>query len=136
MGILSVLGGLVSPIANAYKAKQDVKIKANEAKASITLAKQNGETQHILNVDQWEALSKQAENGTWKDEYVTIVITSPFVLLFIASIWSGITGDPTFVDAVNLGIENLKNLGVDLGYLMGVVVLAAVGIKGVKSVIK
>jgi len=81
-------------------------------------------------------LSKQAENGTWKDEYVTIVITSPFVLLFVASIWSGVTGDSTFVGAVNLGIENLKNLGVDLGYLMGVVVLAAVGIKGVKSVIK
>ncbi len=135
MSILSVLGGLVSPIANAYKAKQDVKIKANEAKASITLAKQAGDLQHTLNADQWEALSKQSEHGTWKDEYVTIVITSPFVLLFIGSMWSGFTGDSTFVDAVNLGIENLKNLGIDLGYLMSIVVLAAVGIKGVKSII-
>ena len=134
MSILSVLGGLVSPIANAYKAKQDVKIKATEAKASITLAKQAGDLQHTLNADQWEALSKQAEGGTWKDEYVTIVITSPFVLLFIGSMWSGFTGDSTFVDAVNLGIENLRNLGIDLGYLMSIVVLAAVGIKGVKSI--
>jgi type II secretory pathway pseudopilin PulG len=136
MSILGILGTLVSPVANAYKAKQDVKIKANEAQASITLAKQSGETQHTLNRDQWEALSKQAENGTWKDEYVTIVITSPFVLLFVASVVSGFTGDMRFVDAVNLGIANLSNLGIDLGYLMSIVVLAAVGIKGVKSVLK
>jgi type II secretory pathway pseudopilin PulG len=136
MSIMGILGTIVSPIANAYKAKQDVKIKANEALASITMAKQSGETQHTLNRDQWEALSKQAENGTWKDEYVTIVITSPFVLLFIASVVSGFTDDMRFVNAVNLGIYNLSNLGIDLGYLMSIVVLAAVGIKGVRSVLK
>ena len=124
---------LISPLVDVFVTRQETKRKAESAKASIMLAKQQGETKHMLNIDEWEAISKQAESGTWKDEYVTIVITSPFVLLFVASIYSGVTGDLTLLDAVNLGISNIKNLGVDLGELMYIVILAAVGIKGIKS---
>jgi len=126
----------ITPIANFFTSRNEIKAKANAAKASIAKARVDGETQHTLNRDEWEALSKQAEGGTWKDEYVTIVITSPFVLLFIASIYSGVTDDLTLLNAVNLGIANIKNLGVDLGELMYIVILAAVGIKGVKSVLR
>ncbi len=52
------------------------------------------------------------------------------MLLFIASIVSGFTGDMRYLDSVNLGIANIKNLGVNLGELMYVVVFAAVSIKG------
>lgn len=130
---MNILSALIAPVASFFTLRQEIKAKAEAAKASITKAKVDGETQHTLNTDEWEALSKQQENGTWKDEYVTIVVTSPLVLLFIASIWSGFTGDMRFVEAVNLGIANVKNLGIDLGDLMYIVVLAAVGIKGFKS---
>jgi len=35
-----------------------------------------------------------------------------------------------YLDAVNLGLESLKSLGVELGELLKIVVLAAVSIKG------
>lgn len=131
--MISVITSLVAPVANYFTSRNEIKAKADVAKAAVAKAKADGETQHTLNIDEWEALSKQAEGGTWKDEYITIVITSPFVLLFVASMVSAFTGDVRYIDSVSAGIASLQSLGIDLGYLMGVVVLAAVGIKGVKS---
>tara|TARA_R100001594_G_C3871827_1_gene223683 strand:- start:105 stop:518 length:414 start_codon:yes stop_codon:yes gene_type:complete len=122
---------VVSPITKAYETNQQRKQARETADAKIKFAKQDNDYKLDLNEQEWEALSKKSEDGTWKDEYVTIIITSPFVLLFIASVVSGFTGDMKYLDSVNLGIENIKSLGVDLGELMYVVVLAAVSIKGV-----
>ena len=122
---------VVSPITKAYETNQKRKQARESADAKIKFAKQDNNYKLDLNEQEWEALSKKSEDGTWKDEYVTIIITSPFVLLFIASVVSGFTGDMKYLDSVNLGIENIKSLGVDLGELMYVVVLAAVSIKGV-----
>jgi hypothetical protein len=132
MGLLTLLSGLVSPVAKAYQANQSRKQAKESGLNKIALNKQAGEQQHQLNQDEWEAIGKRSENETWKDEYITIVITSPFVLLFAASVVSAFTGDMRYIDAVNAGILNLTNLGVDLGKLMYVVVLAAVGIKATK----
>ena len=129
--IKAIFDTVASPISKAYQSKQKRKQSAESAKAKIQLAKQTSEFKLELNDDEWEALSKKNENETWKDEYVTIIITSPFVLLFVASIISGWTGDMRYLDAVNLGISNIKDLDVDLGKLMYLVVLAAVSIKGV-----
>lgn len=134
MSILSVIGegvkALVSPISSAYQTNQKRKQAKESADAKIKLARQDSEYKLDLTTAEWEAISKKNENETWKDEYVTIIITSPFVLVFLASIHAGYTGDMKLLNAVNLGIENLKNLGVNLGDLMYIVVLAAVSIKG------
>ena len=136
MSVWSLLTGALSPISEAYKSNQKRKQARESAQAKLSLAKVNNDYRLDLNDDEWEALSKQNEDGTWKDEYVTVIITSPFVLLFLASIASSISGDMTYLNAVNLGIENIKNLGVDLGDLMYVVVLPAVSIKGIGSIRK
>lgn len=128
--VKGILETVVSPISKAYQSRQERKKAIDSAKAKIELAKQNNNYNLKLNDAEWESLSKKNENETWKDEYVTIIITSPFVLLFIASIISGWTGDMKYLNAVNLGITNIKNLDVDLGELMYLVVLAAVSIKG------
>lgn len=129
--VADFFGGLVSPITKAYETNQKRKQAKESADAKIKLAKQDNDYKLDLNEQEWEAISKRNENETWKDEYVTIIITSPFVLLFIASVISGFTGDMKYLGSVNLGIQNIKELGVDLGELMYIVVLAAVGIKGV-----
>jgi len=131
MSVWNMVTGLFSPISEAYQSNQKRKQASESAQAKLALAKVNNDYQLDLNNDEWEALSKQNEGGTWKDEYVTVIITSPFVLLFLASIVSSASGDMTYLNAVNLGIENIKNLGIDLGELMYVVVLAAVSIKGI-----
>lgn len=130
MGVLNFLQGLVSPVADAYKANQSRKQAKETAAAKIAMAKQDNEFKLNFTDAEWEALSKQNEDGTWKDEYVTVIITSPFVLLFLAGMATGFTGDQSYLNSVNLGISSLTQLGVDLGELMYVVVLAAVSIKG------
>ena len=126
----SIFGSVVEPLSEAYQTRQKRKQASESAKAKLAMAKQNGDFKLELNDDEWEAVSKQNEDGTWKDEYITVIITSPFVLLFLSAITSSLTGDMRYLDAVNLGIQQLKSLGVDLGELMFIVVLAAVSIKG------
>lgn len=131
LGALKTLvQAVASPIAGAYQSKQERKKSFETAQAKIQLAKQGNDYKLNLTAAEWEAQSKKVENETWKDEYITIVITSPFVLLFVASILSGWTGDMRYLNAVNLGIENLQKLNIDLGKLMTWVVLAALSIKG------
>lgn len=127
----SFLSSLASPIAKAYQAKQERKQAAETGNAKLKLADKQGENELKLKASEWEAMAKHNEAGSWKDEYVTVIITSPFVLLFFAAIVSGFTGDMRYLDAVNLGLESLKNLGVELGELLTIVVLAAVSIKGI-----
>lgn len=129
-GLTSFFGAVAKPISNAYKSRQDRKQALESGKNKLAMAAQDSSYKLDLKAAEWEALSKQNEKESWKDEYVTIIITSPFVLLFVASIVSGYTGDMRYLDAVNMGIQSLKGLGVDLGKLLEIVVLAAVSIKG------
>ena len=129
-GLTSFFGAVAKPVATAYKSRQDRKQALESGKNKLAMAAQDSSYKLDLKAAEWEALSKQNEKESWKDEYVTIIITSPFVLLFVASIVSGYTGDMRYLGAVNMGIQSLKGLGVDLGELLKIVVLAAVSIKG------
>ena len=129
-GLQSLLGVLAAPISKAYQAKQTRKAAAESAQAKLKLVGQEKRFDLDLKEAEWEALAKQQESASWKDEYVTLIITSPFVLLFLAATASGYSGDMRYLDAVNLGLESLKSLGVELGELLKIVVLAAVSIKG------
>jgi hypothetical protein len=125
-----LVGALAAPIAKAYQAKQDRQAAAESAQAKLKLAGQEKRFNLNLKKAEWEALAKRQEPNSWKDEYVTLIITSPFALLFVAAMVSGYSGDMRYLDSVNLGLESLKSLGVELGELLNIVVLAAVSIKG------
>jgi hypothetical protein len=135
MSVLSVLGSffgaVANPISKVFQAKEERKKAVETANAKLAQAKQDSSYKLDLSDSEWEAISKQGEKDSWKDEYVTVIITSPFVLLFIAGMVSGYTGDLKYIGAVNAGIESLKQLDVDLGDLLKIVVLAAVSIKGI-----
>lgn len=129
MSIMSVFSSLVSPVANAYKAHQERRANEEAAKAKLQLAKTDGEYKIQLTDAEWEALAVKGTESSWKDEYVTLVITSPLIGIFVGSLWFAVTGDETLLAGVNMGIANLTALGVDYGEVMAVVVYAAVGLK-------
>ena len=132
-GIAKGLGAIVSPITNVFVKKQERKTKKVEADGKIALAKQNGDNEVSMSVSHWEATSKSNESDTWKDEYATIIGTMPYLLIFAGAIWYAFTGDDTLLKGVNLGIDTLKDAGVDVGHIMEVVIYAAVSIKAYKS---
>lgn len=127
----SFLSAVVSPVAKVYQAKEERKKATASGKAKLAMAKQDSSYKLEMKESEWEATSKQNEASSWKDEYVTVIVTSPFVLLFIAAMVTGYTGESAYLDAVNLGIKSIQGLGVDMGELMKIVVLAAVSIKGI-----
>lgn len=132
-GIAKGIGAIVSPIANIYLKKQERKTKKIEVDGKVALAKQNGENEVAIGVSDWESRSKSNENETWKDEYVTLVVTLPLVLILLGAVYFVFTGDDRLLKGAQLGIQSLKDIGLDMGELMYVVVFAAVSIKAYKS---
>ena len=43
---------------------------------------------------EWELVSKKVEGESWKDEYVTVLITSPIIVMFLGCLAApfGVTG--------------------------------------------
>lgn len=131
--IIGAVGGLVSgilkPVSNAYSKRQDRKMAKDAAKAKIVMARESNGYDLKLSDKEWEALGKASEDSTWKDEYVTMIFTMPILGIILGSLYQTFTGDPTLLQGVNLGISNLKGLGLDYGEITYIIVLAAVGLK-------
>ncbi len=103
------------------------------AEAKLQLAKQAGEHNITLTDAEWEALSVQSNNESWKDELVTVTFVLPIWSIMIGCIYVAFTGETALLDGTIKGIEVLHTLGIDFGELTYIVVLAAVGIKATRS---
>ena len=53
--------------------------------------------------------------------------------MFLGGMETAFLGTTNMSDALNISLKALESLGVDIGYLMGAVVLAAIGIRYTKS---
>lgn len=113
--MLGFLKLLVGPISSFMQNRADRKAKEAEAN------------------QMWEAsMGRSMENG-WKDEFVTVVICFPLIQIFIGNLVYAFTGASVILDAQKASMEQIGQLmGTPYGELMMVVVLAAVGIKGLK----
>ena len=129
MNIASIVSGIISPITGIFVKREETKKVKVEGEAKIALAKQNGSTEITLTDQEWEAIAASKQDSTWKDEYVTIVITSPIVLIIVGSINYAVTGDLDLLNGAVLALQKLDDIGLDMGELMEVVVYAAVGLK-------
>lgn len=124
---------IVEPVAKVFEKREARKAAKVSGEAKLALAKQSGEQQVTLTDAEWEEVSVSNQNTTWKDEYITVVITSPIIGILVGAILLAFTGDDRLLEGVNHGITALKATGVDMGELMYIVVLAAVGLKAWRS---
>lgn len=129
------VGGIVKPIANIFVKKSERKQAIKTAQAKILQAQVEGQNEITLQDREWEAIMAQKTDSTWKDEYVTVIITSPIIGLIAGAVWTAFTGDTTLLTGTKDALVALKQAGIDMGVLMQVVVYAAVGLKFVKGVV-
>ena len=112
---------IVTGVAKIFTKKADVKI-------AITKAR-NGQA---LCDKEWEMVGKAAEGGSWKDEYITIIVTFPLLLMYY-----GVVTDPNYTvfEASQIMMEKFNAFDTDNGYgqLLWVTVLAALSIKALKN---
>ena len=76
------------------------------------------------------ATSKQLA-ASWKDEYVTVLITAPIGLVVAGTLWGMITGTDTSHYGIQLAesINAMLGEGVEYGHVLVMVVMAAIGLR-------
>lgn len=123
------LGKLIGPVTSFLGKRSDRKQAKETATAKLQMAKVTGKQDLQMTDAEWEAMSLATQNDSYKDEYLTVVITSPILLIIVGSVYGAWTGDPRIMDGTLAALAALKDLGIDMGELMYVVVLAGVGLK-------
>jgi len=108
-------------------AKDFIKGKAEEKKAI-----QQRKIQAIQNDSDWESKMAEASGSSWKDEYLTIILTLPLIAVGYAVA----TGDTSVIDRVNQGFAALSELPEWYQYLLFLACSAAFGIKSADKIMK
>jgi len=116
---LAGLKMLAGPVINMIKGGVD----------KFQLRKQKSQDARVA----WETVAGESMKGSWKDEYVTIVVTFPILQMFVGNLMFALTGNTEIMRASDASFEQLGlMMGTPYGDLMMTVVLAAVGIKLLK----
>ena len=122
MNLLSIVSGLVSPITNHFTTKNNNKTKVKQQ-----------QIQRLMNADdqlsEWEAIQAESGNNSWKDEWITLIITLPIPVIFISVILSVMLDNPSIAEAAKAGTAALNELVTHYAELTYIDCLAAISIK-------
>lgn len=121
-----IANGLVSPITRLFTVRNDNKTKIKRQ-----------QIQRLMNSDdkeaEWEAIQAEGGNSSWKDEYITVIISFPVPVIFIAVFFSVVFGDPVYAQGAKAGVDAIKELLPNYEDLLMAVCLAAIGIKALRK---
>ena len=109
-----LLGPIVGLVKDYFQGKRDIK------KAEI-----EHEVKALQNESDWDTVQAKSSQGSWKDEWLTLLISIPMILAFI----------PSMVPYVEQGFNALGTMPEWYQYLVGVVFAASFGIKKVTDVL-
>ena len=129
MNWFNPITALVSGVVGIFEKKQQRKANKEQAEAKLKQSKVTNAHEVTLTDAEGEALLAEGLKGSWKDEYVTIVVTAPIVLIILGVTYFAFTGDDRLLSSGTESIQALNEAGVDMGFLMNAVVLSAIGLK-------
>lgn len=127
--LASPITAIVNGVSGYVSKKQEITANKEKAIAKLKNSKQEGQQHIILTDAEGEAMLANGLAASWKDEYVTIVITFPIVLIMLGTLYFAFTQDDRMLKAGVESIKALESAGVDMGFLMEAVVLAAISLK-------
>lgn len=126
---IPIIGSVISGVSGYFSRKQENAQIKETAKAKLSLKKQ-GDTHKVTITDaEWEAIGQKGLTESWKDEYITLIITSPIVGVIVGSVWEAFTGNSKLLDGTLRGVAELAKLGLNWEYMTLGVVFAAIGLK-------
>lgn len=117
--VVDIVGTSIKGFVDTKKAKAEQKVTEIKAKTSLMEKQIKGE------VD-WDLEAIKGAQGSWKDEYLTIIFSIPLLLCFL----------PFTVEYVERGFEALSQTPDWYKYTLGVIVSASFGIKGATKLFK
>ncbi|MAG24825.1 hypothetical protein CMI47_04525 [Candidatus Pacearchaeota archaeon] len=89
LGIGNLLGSLVAPVADIFKAREARKLQKAEAEATVDRILTEASAQDAAVAGQIALHRVQNEQTSWKDEYALIVISGPFVVGMVSGALEG-----------------------------------------------
>jgi Na+/H+-translocating membrane pyrophosphatase len=119
----------IQAVSGYFSSRENRKQNKESGIAKLKQMKVSSDTEVTLSDAESEAIMAGGLNDTWKDEYVTILITAPYALLILGSVYLAFTDDSRMLTAAIDSINGLETVGVDIGFLMEAVVLGAIGLK-------
>lgn len=124
--MIPILGPIVSGLFSV--GKQYLANKAEKAQA-----KHERDVAVIKGDQSWDQIQAENSGDSWKDEYLTIVITSPFIVMFIAAAW----GDMDVVNRMRDAFVIIKaQVPEEYWTLLYVAFAASFGVKGIIKGVK
>jgi preprotein translocase subunit Sss1 len=127
LGIKDLLGGLFKPAADAFKARAERKTIEKTLEAKIAEKRIDATSKVEFNTQEWERLSKWAEESTWKDEYITVSVVAIWNIIVIGAVAQAF-GFPQILEGIKLAMLTLKEIGVDVGLIMQVTIFAGLSV--------
>ena len=87
-------------------------------------------------VADWEHEAIRASKGSWKDEYLTLVFSSPLVLQVVGSIVYAFTGNLRLLEAADMIYSAFDRVGLDYTQIMLLIIGASFGVHVTRTVQK
>lgn len=116
---------LIAPVAELLgtilKNKKDESLAKHEAKLEI-----------IKNTASWEQLMANASATSWKDEWFTVLLSAPIVVL----VWGISMDDVTVIQRIGFAFTELDKLPDWYQYLLFMAVSASFGIRGADKILE
>ena len=120
---------LIAPIAQIAKSWVEGKVESNKAKNEANLEMAKAKTEIAKKVAagemEWNQVMAEASVNSWKDEWLTILVSIPLILAF--------TGNE---DVVMKGFAALEQMPDFYKTAVGVVFAASFGIQSIKNIMK
>ena len=126
-GLRDIVAGLISPVTEIVKKRQDRKIAQDSAVAKLQMKALDSSTQIEFNDQEWERISAAQKQNSWTDEYATVSILSILNIIVFGGIMAAF-GEPRVMMGIGMAVQALQASEVNIGLLMETVVFAAVGI--------
>jgi len=127
--LAKIAPSLIGSVVKVFTKKEETKQIRKTAETKLASAKLSGATSITLSDAEWESIVAAGMGKTWKDEYVTVVVTMPYPMLLAGGVVMAFTGDDRLMEGTISGIKALTGAGVDVGFMMTAVITAAVGLK-------
>lgn len=90
MGLMDIIGAFTKPISDGFTAWNDGRVRIKEAKINAQVARYNAEArlaEKEADAERdWDMEALKQQENSWRDEYLTILLSLPLIGSFIPDI--------------------------------------------------
>ena len=120
-------------VGSAFGKREERKSLEKSIDGKLALQKDGNDTQVVFNEQEIDAISKRNEGKTWKDKYITVIMTMPFISVFFSVFFGVLLNKPELIQAAIEANKAIVELVPNYQELLGVTIVAGLGLRAYKQ---